>query len=260
MRAKRFLGEHPVVRAILGAAEPLARSGRAVAVVGERGTGKELFARHMHAAAGLSEEHFVRVDCAESSPDRLAHELFEREGGWRRAAAGTVLLDDLPSLPLDLQQRLLADLCRAHGVNGSARTPRLVASLTQEMTQECVVGHLDAALIAHLQPVEIVLPALRQRRCDIPLLVQHFLSLYAERHGVPPPAIETEALVQLWQYDWPGNVRELESLVERVVVLCRRGVIRSADLPSPLNPSVGVWTRGRRPANGMDSLQLRPTL
>ena len=112
MQAERILGTHPIVRAIAGAAERLGRSGHPVVVVGERGTGKELFARHLHAAAGRPEERFIRVDCAEPSERRLEQDLFEREGGWRRAVNGTLLLDGLSSLPLELQQRLLND-CQA---------------------------------------------------------------------------------------------------------------------------------------------------
>ena len=97
---------------------------------------------------------------------------------------------------------------------------------------------------AGLALVEIPVPALRQRRSDIPVLVEHFLALYATRHGVGSRRIETEAMVQLWQYDWPGNVRELESVIERVVVLSRSGVIRAADLPRH------ICTVADRPGNG----------
>jgi DNA-binding NtrC family response regulator len=256
MQTQRFLGEHPVVRAIVRTAERLARTRRAVAVVGECGTGKELFARHVHAVAARAEERFVRVDCAEGSTVRLAHELFEREGGWRRACTGTLLLDDLPSLPLALQQRLAAELCEADRLDGPARAPQVIGSTARELADERAAGRLDAALIAQLGPVEIVLPALRQRRCDIPLLVRHFLSLYAERHGVPPRAIETEALVQLWQYDWPGNIRELESVIERVVVLCPHGVVRNADLPASLRAGLGAATS--LPPVAAAGLSLRP--
>jgi DNA-binding NtrC family response regulator len=258
MQAERILGTHPIVRAIAGAAERLGRSGHPVVVVGERGTGKELFARHLHAAAGRPEERFIRVDCAEPSVQRLEHDLFEREGGWRRAVAGTLLLDGLSSLPLDLQQRLLDDWSgadrRAH--------PQVVASMDREIAQQRRAGCLLGELIDYLQPVEVVLPALRQRRADIPVLVQHFLRLYAVRNGVPHPAIETEALVDLWQYDWPGNVRELESVIERVVVLCTSGVICSGDLPASVRTGAGERTAsyGASGHTGFGGPQLRPTI
>jgi DNA-binding NtrC family response regulator len=89
--------------------------------------------------------------------------------------------------------------------------------------------------------IEITLPALRQRRADIPLLVEHFLELFAARHRAGPCRIDTEAMVLLWQYDWPGNVRELERMVEHMVVLCRSGAVHAADLPPRVrNPT---WKR-----------------
>lgn len=247
------------MRAIVAAAERLARCGRAVAVVGERGAGKELFARHVHAVAGRTEERFVRVDCAEVVPDRLEHELFERDGGWRRAAGGTLLLDDLLLLPIGLQQRLCAEL-RAGGGAREEWAPQIVASLDQEVALVRRAGRLDAGLLDQLSPVEIALPALRQRRSDIPILVQHFLALYAARHEVPLRGIETDALVSLWQYDWPGNVRELESVIERVVVLCPRRVIRGADLPAHVRSGIGARIADPIAAPAFDGPRLRPTL
>ncbi len=261
MQAQRILGTHPVVRAIADAAKRLARSGQPVVVVGERGTGKELFARELHAAERRPSERFIRVDCTEPSDQRLEQDLFERDGGWRRAEGGTLLLDDLPSLPLELQQRLLDSLRqRAGDLTGAAA--QLVASMDQGIWLYRRAGRLVEELIDHLQPVEVMLPALRQRRSDIPVLVQHFLTLYADRNGVPHCAIETDALVELWQYDWPGNVRELESIIERVVVLCPRGVIRSSDLPSSVRTGVGTRNGppGNTPPSGPAGPQLRPTL
>jgi two-component system response regulator HydG len=260
MQADRIVGTHPIVRAIADAAERLARSGHAVFVIGERGTGKELFARQLHAAGQRPDEHFVRVDCAEPSEQRLEHELFERERGWERASGGTLLLDDLPSLSLELQRRLLESLRQASA--NARRAAQLVASMDQEIALQRRSGRLDGELIDHLCPVEVTLPALRQRRSDIPVLVEHFLALYAARNGVPDCVIETEALVHLWQYDWPGNVRELESVIERVVVLCPRGVVRSTDLPAGIRTGAGERgpsCRTAAPPTGGVGPQLRST-
>jgi DNA-binding NtrC family response regulator len=258
MQADRIVGTHPIVRAIAEAAERLARSGDAVFVIGERGTGKELFARQLHAAGRRPDERFVRVDCAEASEERLAHELFERERGWERASGGTLLLDDLPSLPPELQRRLLDSFRQA--APDACRAAQLVASMDQAIALQRRSGRLDGELIDHLCPVEVALPALRQRRSDIPVLVEHFLALYAQRNGVPDCVIETEALVHLWQYDWPGNVRELESVIERVVVLCPRGVVRSTDLPASIRTGAGARgpsCRTASPPTGVGGPQLR---
>ncbi|MDX2168628.1 MAG: sigma 54-interacting transcriptional regulator [Deltaproteobacteria bacterium] len=218
-------GAHPVVRVIVAAAERLARDQVAVFVIGERGCGKELLARHLHDCGRPAGAPFVRIDCAEASFGRLEDGLFGRAGGLERAVGGTLFLDDLGALPLELQDRLLA------GLEGAAAPPRIVAACASEAEQEERLGRLSAALRRFLDPVELVVPALRQRRADIPLLVEHFLATYAAQHGTPPVRIDNEALVQLWRYDWPGNVRELASVIERVVVLCRSGVVRTADLP-----------------------------
>jgi two-component system response regulator HydG len=262
MQAYEILGTHPLVRAIADAAERLARSRTAVAVVGERGTGKELLARYLHASTDRSPDTFVRIDCCEGSQRRLEHELFERDGGWRRASHGTLLLDELPSLPIELQLRL-RDSLREAGAPRERHHQQIVATLTREVTAEMRAGRLAEELVASLQPVEIVLPALRQRRVDVPLLVQHFLGLYGARHGVGHCQIETEALVYLWQYDWPGNVRELESVIERVVVLCPHGVIRVGDLPAAVRTrsvrGPGGAPTPPRAGNGAGP-QLRPTI
>ncbi|MBX3027671.1 sigma-54-dependent Fis family transcriptional regulator [bacterium] len=259
MQSTRILGSHPIVRALSRAAARLAESGDAVAIVGERGSGKELFARYLHAAAARPAERFVRIDCAENSPQRLEQALFEREGGWRRASGGSLLLDDLPQLDRELQRRLHAELA---AIDRRER-PQILACLDRELAQHRRDRRLCADLLDLLQPVEVVLPALRQRRADIPVLVQHFLRIYAARNDVRAPAIETEALVELWQYDWPGNVRELESVVERVVVLCSGSVIRASDLPPGIRGDTRESPGTRRRADSLpraDALHFRQSL
>jgi DNA-binding NtrC family response regulator len=257
MQPPRFLGTHPIVHAIVGAAERLGRGGGAVAVVGERGTGKELFARYLHSTARRPADAFVRIDCAEPSEPRLRQDLFERDGGWRRARGGTLFLDNFPSLGLEWQERLhdeLADTPRAHW-------PQVIASMDRDLLRCRSGAGVHEDLVELLAPVEVALPALRQRRADIPVLVQHFLRVYAARHGVRVPAIATEALVELWQYDWPGNVRELESVVERVVVLCAGDVIRRSDLPPHIRDGSGLAHRGNAVLPPVfDHLVQRPTL
>jgi DNA-binding NtrC family response regulator len=138
-----------------------------------------------------------------------------------RARGGTLFLDHLSVFGAETQAQLLSWLL---GRAASTDIRVLGARDPGEALTSCLVP-MGLAL------VEIPVPALRQRRSDIPILVDHFLQLYVARHAMSPRRIDTEAMVQLWQYDWPGNVRELESVIERVVVLSRSGVIRTADLP-----------------------------
>jgi DNA-binding NtrC family response regulator len=231
-------GSHSVVRAIVSAAERLAGSRVAILVIGERGTGKELLARHLHFAGSGHEAPFVRIDCTEGSQLRLEQALFDADSGLGRANGGTLFLDDLGALPMALQDRLPAAL-----QSGPAR-PRVVASCATNAEDACRLGRLSDALRRYLDPVELLVPSLRQRRADVPVLVEHFVGLYAARHGIGACRFDTDALVHLWQYDWPGNVRELESVVERVVVLCRSGVIRTTDLPSHIHGATGGLRHG----------------
>lgn len=219
------------MRAILSAAERIATADVCVLIIGEKGTGKELLARYIHGSSTRAERPFVRVDC---------HDLASARGGSRlagalaqdgdvsmadalceRARGGTLFLDQLGAFGAETQARLLTSLLS----RAASTDMRVLASRDPGVALPNCLAAMGLAL------VEIPVPALRQRRSDIPILVEHFLQLYVARHAVPPRRIDTEAMVQLWQYDWPGNVRELESVVERVVVLSRSGVIRTADLP-----------------------------
>jgi len=225
-------GSHPVMRAILSAADRIATTDACVLISGEKGTGKELLARHIHAASPRRNRPFVRIDCQDSTIGGAGSEMSselarELAGGtaaawFERARGGTLFLDQIGALHLPLtagpRARSLVDAAAAADV-------RLLAARAPVEALPAVLAADDVTFF------EIPVPALRQRRSDIPLLVEHFLHVYATRHAVGLRRIETEAMVQLWQYDWPGNVRELESVVERIVVLNRSGIIRVPDLP-----------------------------
>jgi two-component system NtrC family response regulator len=232
MENHQIHGSHPVIRAILSAAERIATTDVCVLIIGETGTGKEILARYIHAASNRAERPFVRVDCQELATARcgvrLSSALAQAVDGsmadalCERARGGTLFLDQLSAFDSEMQARLLTWLL------GRAESTDMRVLAARD-PGETLTGCLAAIGLAL---VEIPVPALRQRRSDIPLLVEHFLQFYVTRHGVSPRRIDTEAMVQLWQYDWPGNVRQLESVIERVVVLCRSGVIRTADLPT----------------------------
>jgi DNA-binding NtrC family response regulator len=243
-------GSHPVIRSILSAAEQIAATDVCALIIGEKGTGKELLARHIHAVSRRGSGPFVRVDCQDlvlvrggrelrGAPDAIA------PGGtvaalFERARGGTLFFDQLTALGSAQQARLLAT------PPDCAVDVRLLAALDPlESGASCLAA-------TGLPVVEIPVPALRQRRSDVPVLVEHFLELYARRHSVGIRRVETEAMVLLWQYDWPGNVRELESVIERVVVLSRSGVIRPADLPPHISrmknkPNAGPRGNGHAP-------------
>jgi len=237
-------GSHPVIQSILAAAERIATTDVGVLIVGEKGTGKELLARYIHAVSPRGSQPFVRFDCQDGALLRGGRDLagaLAHDGGSNgfeagplaRARGGTLFLDHISALSVDQQERLLAAVLSK--TNGQGDVRLVAARDPTDAVPACLTT-------AGLPLVEIPLPALRQRRSDIPVLVEHFLALYAARHGVAACRIDTEAMVQLWQYDWPGNVRELESVVERVVVLSRSGVVHVTDLPPHIRT---VTTRPR---------------
>jgi len=241
MESITIRGSHPVMRAILSAAERIASADVGVLIVGEKGTGKELLARHIHAMSPRGAQSFVRVDCQEvadartgtSQASALAQDL--NDSGIEadlvvRARGGTLFLDHVSALEPATQERLLSSLL---GESGEKVDVRLLAAREPADAVPACLASPGLALI------ELPLPALRQRRSDIPVLVTHFLDLYGARHGVGGCVVDTEAMVHLWQYDWPGNVRELESVIERVVVLSHNGRVYTADLPPHIRGNNG---------------------
>jgi DNA-binding NtrC family response regulator len=258
-------GAHPVVEKILSAAVGIARIDVGVLIVGEKGTGKELLARYIHDASPRAAGPFVRVDCQdlagqwstgpassgitrEVKADALDAPVLDRARG------GTLFLDHISAFGPEMQARLLSSLIGGSVANVDVRL--LAAREPSEAIPTCLA-------VAALALVEIPIPALRHRRSDIPVLVDHFLAMYSTRHGTGPCQIERDAMVHLWQYDWPGNVRELETLIERVVVLNRTGRIRAADLPSHIrmNNALGRGGNcGSRAGVGMPGDALAPRL
>ena len=224
-------GAHPVIRAIVSVAARIAASDVNAVILGEHGTGKELLARHIHQKGREPEAAFVRLDCQDLATRAVAIDLCNSAigngsgtgaigGALERARGGTLFVDRLESFDTDRQFQLLSTVL----TYAASEHLRLLAAADLNGA-----GRSSAAVDLGL--VEIQVPALRQRRSDIPVLVRYFLDLYADRHGVSAQRVETAAMVALWQYDWPGNVRELESVVERIVVLGRGEVIYCRDLP-----------------------------
>jgi two-component system response regulator HydG len=237
-----------------------------VLIVGESGTGKELVARAIHAQGPWRDQPFVPVDCGALPPTLIESELFghvrgaftgatqSRRGLLATAGTGTIFLDEIGELPIELQSRLLRALqeheIRPLGSNERLRfEARIVAATNQDLDGALKRGTFRKDLFFRLNVVSIKLPPLRERKEDIPALVRHFLDVYATETSVKHPS--DEVMGRLMSYDWPGNVRELENCIQRAVSVGSGTFIQMQDLPSSM-----LYHLGRTPS----SQQERTTL
>ena len=242
-----IVGSSHRLRAALGKVERVAASETTVLVLGETGTGKELIARAIHQRSPRAKGPLVCVNCAALSPSLVASELFGHERGaftgaserrvgrFEMAAGGTIFLDEIGDLPLDLQVALLRVLQDQQFERvGSSRTLRAdarVVAATHRDLRACVAGGtFREDLYYRLSVFPIELPPLRERRDDVPALVEHFASRLAGRRGLQYVGIHPDSLDRLMAYDWPGNVRELANVVERAMLLSDGGPLQLEEL------------------------------
>ena len=230
MESVSFLGSHPVITSALGQAEKVAGVDRAVLIVGEAGSGRRTLARLIHDRSASREQRTLLVDCEGCGCLRDMEAL-------RLSDAGTIVLSQVDRLS-PAWRPWLAQLLEATAARNGQRGVRVVATSSSADGVGVAAELLDA-----LQPVPIFLPALRHRRCDVPVLVEHFLARTAEEQSTRPSGISDEALVFLWQYDWPGNVRELEELMGNLAVNAGQGAIGAAHLPAQICPRASTHLR-----------------
>ena len=241
-----------------------------VLICGESGTGKELVARAMHFRGGFAKRPFVAVDCGSLVPTLIESELFghekgaftgaikPKEGLFQAANGGTIFLDEIGELPLDLQAKLLRVLqdkeVRPVGSNHSVKVDvRVIAATNRDLEAGYKAGTFRKDLFFRLNVVTVYLPALRERKSDIPSLVQHFLDRYCA--GRERIEITSSAMKCLMQYDWPGNVRELGNCIERAVALGNGEMIDVADL-APAVQAIAPKKSAPTGAGAYDSMDL----
>ena len=247
-RFDNLIGSSPPLQAVFSLMERVADSDTTILISGESGTGKELVARALHFNSRREANPFVPINCAALPEPLLESELFghkrgsftgpvmDKKGLFEEAEGGTIFLDEISSLPLSLQGKLLRVLqdkeVRRVGENTSQKVNVRVLAAAQESLHEKVkAGTFREDLYYRISVISLELPPLRKLRDDIPLLAQHFLKLRAESTKHPPVRLSEEALELLLQYSWPGNVRELENALERGCALCEDNVILPKDLP-----------------------------
>jgi formate hydrogenlyase transcriptional activator len=231
-----IVGRSPSLRRVLREIETVAPTDSTVLITGETGSGKELVARAIHQLSARREQAFVRLNCAAIPTGLLESELFghekgaftgaitQRIGRFELANRGTVFLDEIGEIPLELQPKLLRVLQeREFERLGSARTlhtdARLIAATNRDLTSLVAEQKFREDLFYRLNVFPISVPPLRDRRDDVPMLVRHFAQQFARRMKKPIEVIPSGTMDALVQYDWPGNIRELQNLVERAVIL-----------------------------------------
>jgi len=219
-----------------------------VLITGESGTGKELVARALHENSSRRDKPFIKLNCAAIPRDLMESELFGYERGaftgavgskpgrFELASAGTLFLDEVGNIPVEMQVKLLRALQehefeRVGGIKTIRVDVRLVAATNSDLKREIAAGTFREDLYYRLNVVPIRLPALRARREDIPLLCGHFVEKFNARLKKSIKGLDSEAAQMLEVYPWPGNIRELENVIERAVLFCDRDLISTDDLP-----------------------------
>jgi formate hydrogenlyase transcriptional activator len=262
-----IVGKCPALRKVLKEVETVAPTSSTVLIHGETGTGKELIARALHDLSPRRGRTFVKLNCAAIPTGLLESELFghekgaftgaitQRIGRLELANGGTLFLDEVGDIPLELQPKLLRALQEQEFERlGSTRTVRvdvrLVAATNRDLSQMVVDGQFRTDLFYRLNVFPVLLPPLRERIEDIPLLVRHFTQQFAQRMSRRIETIPAEVMNALVRYSWPGNVREMQNVIERAVILSQNGRLRvdpqslgSAEAPQKLNGQLDARER-----------------
>jgi PAS domain S-box-containing protein len=249
---EEIIGQSPALREVLKSVRVVAPTDSTVLLLGETGTGKELVARSVHALSSRHDKTFVKLNCAAVPSGLLESELFGHERGAFTGAVsqkvgrielaekGTLFLDEIGELPLELQPKLLRVLQdrefeRLGGVQTLHVDVRIISATNRDLHQDIADRNFREDLFYRLNVFPIELPALRQRRGDIPILVKHFVHKHSGRMGKHIDVVPEETMAVLQNWNWPGNVRELENMIERMVILSKGSVLAAppAELRAP---------------------------
>ncbi len=251
MPAHAIAGSSPAIRATIEMISRVSTSDATVLITGESGTGKELVARALHHQSGRGDQPFIAINCAAMPAPLLESELFghvrgaftdakqARLGLFVQAGAGTIFLDEIGEMAMEMQVKLLRVLQerRVRPVGGDEETPfraRVVTATNRDLEIEVDEKRFREDLFYRINVVPIAVPPLRERTGDVLFLAHYFLGRIAKQSGRRVEGISAPAARKLTDYDWPGNVRELENCIERAVALCRLNEITIDDLPPKL--------------------------
>ena len=252
---ENIIGESDGLRYVLYRAEQVAQADTTVLILGETGTGKDLIAAAIHNMSPRKERPLITVNCAALPANLIESELFGREKGaftgadtrrmgrFEVADGSTLCLDEIGELPLELQIKLLrviqhSEFERLGSSNTIKVNVRIVATTNRDLEEEIRKGRFRQDLYYRLNVFPITVPPLRQRKDDIPLMVQSFVERYSRKLGKRITTISKDTMAALQDYPWPGNVRELESIIERAVILCQGPVLSLADQLEICSPAL----------------------
>ena len=258
-----MVGDSPALRRVREQIAQVAPTDSTVLIQGETGTGKELVARAIHENSARRERPLVKINCAALPRELVESELFghekgaftgaiqQRRGRFELADGGTLFLDEVGELPLEAQAKLLRVLQerefeRVGGTRSLRVDVRVIAATNRDLQAEVSASRFRADLYFRLNVFPIALPPLRERRDDIPRLLQHFAAKTARRLGRAMDGIAPAFIERASAYDWPGNVRELENLVERAMIMSSGGTLDTNEL---LAPPMAAVTAAPQPAN-----------
>jgi two-component system nitrogen regulation response regulator NtrX len=258
-----MIGRSRVIDEIRDTIERVAPTDARILIVGENGSGKELVARAVHERSRRAQHAFVEVNCAAIPEELIESELFghvkgsftgaiaNRTGKFEQADHGTLFLDEIGDMSLAAQAKVLrvlqeGKLEKVGGNETRLVDVRVIAATNKDLLAEARANRFREDLYYRLNVVPIRVPSLRDRRDDIPLLVEYFLERVAETLGQRPKTLSPAALDRITRHDWPGNVRELRNLIERMMILSRTDRIEAADVPlDATEPQAG----GRAPGD-----------
>jgi DNA-binding NtrC family response regulator len=249
-----IIGESVPVQQAIELAKKVATTDATVLLLGETGTGKEVFAQAIHNNSNRANKSFVAVNCSAFSKELLESELFghkagaftgavkDKKGLFEEANGGTIFLDEIGEMPAELQATLLRVLETGEFIKvGDTKTlkvnVRIIAATNRDLQKEIETNHFRSDLFYRLSVFQIVLPSLRERIKDIPALANHFAMVFAAKTNKPVPVLQKEYLEALQHYNWPGNIRELKNIIERSVILNDEQQLTIKNLPAELQAS-----------------------
>ncbi len=251
---EHLIGRSPAICELREELEYAARSDAKILITGESGVGKEVLARLIHRQSSRARNQLVTINCAGLPDSLLESELFghvrgsftgayrDKPGLLETANNGTIFMDEVGEMSLRMQALLLrfmesGEIQRVGAERAQARVNvRVIAATNRNLADRIATKEFREDLYYRINVIHLTMPPLRERREDVPEMLEHFITYYSDRHALPVPQLAPEALTHLMAYGWPGNVRELRNFVERLVLRARSGVITTADLPMEIIP------------------------